>query len=78
MKLWDILLIVKLTVFLTETWQKSSHSAVTATIKKYGYTPYHSIREHDSKSRGGGIGILCCNQYEVKLNKQVDEHGSCR
>ena len=56
-------------VFLTETWQKSSHSAVTATIKKYGYTPYHSIREHDSKTRGGGIGILCCNQYEVKIKR---------
>ena len=56
-------------VFLTETWQKTSHSAVTATIKKYGYTPYHQIRVHDDKSRGGGIGILCSNQYEIKIKK---------
>ena len=56
-------------VFLTETWQKTSHSAVTATIKRYGYTPYHQIREHDDKSRGGGIGILCSNQYEIKIKK---------
>ena len=53
-------------VFLTETWQKSSHNNVTATIKRYGYTPYHKIREHGEKSRGGGVGILCCNKYEVK------------
>ena len=53
-------------VFLTETWQKSSHNTVTATIKRYGYTLYHKIREHDEKFRGGGIGILCSNQYQVK------------
>ena len=53
-------------VFLTETWQKSTHNAVTATIKQYGYTPHHKIREHDEKSRGGGVGILCSNRYEIK------------
>ena len=56
-------------VFLTETWQKTAHSAVTATIRRYGYTPYHQVREHDDKSRGGGIGILCSNQYELKMKK---------
>ena len=56
-------------VFLTETWLRTSHSAVTATIKRYGYTPYHQVRDHDEKSRGGGIGILCSNKYEIKTKK---------
>ena len=56
-------------VFLTETWLRTSHSAVTATIKRYGYTPYHQVRDHDEKSREGGIGILCSNKYEIKTKK---------
>ena len=39
-------------VFITETWMTSNKNKITATVKDYGYTLYHNIREHDSKSRG--------------------------
>ena len=54
-------------VFLSETWLTSKNNNVTATIKDYGYTPYHQIREHDTKSRGGGVGLLCSNKLDIKI-----------
>ena len=53
-------------VFITETWMTSNKNKITATVKDYGYTLYHKIREHDEKFQGGGIGILFSKQYEVK------------
>ena len=55
-------------VFLTETWQKSSHNNVTATIKRYGYTPYHKIREHGEKSRGVVLEYCAVISMKLKLN----------
>ena len=53
-------------VFITETWMTSNKNRITATVKDYGYTLYHNIREHDSKSRGGGVGLLCSATLDVK------------
>ena len=46
-------------VFFTETWQTSLKNKVTAAVKNYGYVLKHNIRNHDTKSRGGGVGLLC-------------------
>ena len=54
-------------VFLSETWLTSQNNNVTATIKDYGYVPYHQIRKHDTKSRGGGVGLLCSNKLDIKV-----------
>ena len=53
-------------VFVTETWQTTMNNKVTATVKEYGYTLYHTIRNHDTKSRAGGVGLLCSTQLDVK------------
>ena len=53
-------------VFLTETWQTTLNNPVTAAAKDYGFTLYHETRNHDTKVRGGGVGILCSNKLIVK------------
>ena len=53
-------------VFVTETWQTTMNNKVTAIVKEYGYTLYHTIRNHDTKSRAGGVGLLCSTQLDVK------------
>ena len=56
-------------VFLTETWQTSLKNKVTAAVKNYGYELKHSVRQHDTKSRGGGVGLLCKCNIDVKVKK---------
>ena len=52
-------------VFLTETWQITANNSVTAAIKDFGYTMYHKVRNHDTKSRAGGVGILCSSNIDI-------------
>ena len=52
-------------VFITETWLASERNNITATFKDYGYTLYHKIRKHDTKSRGGGVGLLCSSRLDI-------------
>lgn len=54
-------------VFLTETWQLTCNNAVTAAVKDFGYTLHHKIRNHDTKSRAGGVGILCSSNIDIKV-----------
>ena len=54
-------------VFLTETWQTSLNNNVTAAVKEHGYTLMHNIRKHDTKSRGGGVGLLFKTDIDVKV-----------
>ena len=56
-------------VFFTETWQTSLNNKVTAAVKNYGYVLKHNVRNHDNKSRGGGVGILCKCDIDVKVKK---------
>ena len=56
-------------VFFTETWQKSMKNNVTAAVKDYGYELKHSVRHHDTKSRGGGVGLLYKCNINVKVKK---------
>ena len=53
-------------VFFTETWMTSKKNKITATVKDYGYTLHHNIRVHDTKSRGGGVGLLCSTTLDIK------------
>ena len=49
--------------FITETWQKSEKSNVTADVKQYGFTLKHNIRNDPEKERGGGVGIMLKSSF---------------
>ena len=53
-------------VFLSETWLTSLNNNVTATVKEYGYILHHQICKHDTKSRAGGVGLLCSSKLNIK------------
>ena len=64
--------------FITETWLTSQNNDVTANVKSYGFNLCHTIRQDVNKSRGGGVGILCRNQYKlIKLKCPRFESFEC-
>ena len=58
-------------VFLSELWLKSDLNSITAKVKDYNYLLHHSIRKNSTKARGGGVGVLVSNRYEIKKDRCI-------
>ena len=54
---------------LTETWFKIQHNHVTSLLNESGYRICHF---HRTEKKGGGVAIICKQQYRPKFEKSFE------